>query len=247
MRSEPSDKSELVNQVLFGEWYDVLEERKHWLRIRLKHDRYEGWIDRKQFSPLSEEESSQRQVAQESVVADLLDIVTREDDESVYFPIFLGSFLPQLQKDKTFEVSPSRFHFNGQIASPDTDRKLLINYAFQYLHSPYLWGGRTPFGIDCSGFTQMVYRLSGHRIPRDASQQAQLGETLSFIEESEPGDLAFFDNAEGIITHVGIILKDNYIIHASGKVRLDRLDQSGIFNGEERRHTHKLRVIKKII
>ena len=116
-----------------------------------------------------------------------------------------------------------------------------------FLNAPYLWGGKTPFGVDCSGFTQMVYKLNGYKLMRDASQQSKQGEALSFIEESEPGDLAFFDNEEGNIIHVGIIMDDNYIIHASGKVRIDRLDHLGIYNAEINKHTHKLRVIKKII
>jgi len=115
------------------------------------------------------------------------------------------------------------------------------------LNAPYLWGGKTPFGIDCSGFTQMVYKLNGYNLLRDASQQATQGIPLSFIEESEPGDLAFFDNNEGLITHVGIIMENNYIIHAHGKVRIDRLDHSGIYNVDKKTHTHKLRVIKKVI
>ena len=108
-------------------------------------------------------------------------------------------------------------------------------------------GGRTPMGVDCSGFTQMVYRLNGKHIPRDASQQVDLGVTLSFIEEAESGDLAFFDDAEGNIIHVGIILENNHIIHASGKVRIDRIDQQGIFNKDLGEHTHKLRIIKKVL
>ena len=123
----------------------------------------------------------------------------------------------------------------------------MIETAFMYLNAPYLWGGKSPFGIDCSGFTQMVYKLNGYKLLRDASQQSKQGDALSFIEESEPGDLAFFDNDEGNIIHVGIIMEDNYIIHASGKVRIDRLDHLGIYNAEANRHTHKLRVIKKII
>ena len=123
----------------------------------------------------------------------------------------------------------------------------MIETAYLFLNAPYLWGGKTIFGIDCSGFTQMVYKLNGHQLLRDASQQATQGDPLSFIEESEPGDLAFFDNEEGLITHVGIMLKDNHIIHASGKVRVDRIDHTGIYNNELRTHTHKLRVIKRII
>ena len=123
----------------------------------------------------------------------------------------------------------------------------MIKTAFSYLNAPYLWGGKTPFGIDCSGFSQMVYKLNGIQLKRDASQQAKQGATLSFIEESEPGDLAFFDNKEGAITHVGILLQDHRIIHAHGKVRIDLIDQTGIYNKEIQNHSHKLRMIKKII
>ena len=137
--------------------------------------------------------------------------------------------------------------FEGSSVQEKFAKDNVINTALLYLNTPYLWGGKTPFGIDCSGFTQMVYKLSGHKLKRDASQQVEQGEALSFIEESEPGDLAFFDNAEGDITHVGIIMKDNYIIHAHGKVRIDRLDHTGIFNIHTSLHTHKLRVIKRII
>ncbi|HAV55466.1 MAG TPA: hydrolase Nlp/P60, partial [Aequorivita sp.] len=147
-------------------------------------------------------------------------------------------------------ISSSEFlkhHFEGKLISGILPKEHIIETALLYLNSPYLWGGKTPFGIDCSGFTQMVYKLNGYKLLRDASQQATQGEALSFIEESEPGDLAFFDNEEGKITHVGIIMKENYIIHAHGKVRIDRLDHSGIFNYEMRGHTHKLRVIKRIV
>ena len=126
-------------------------------------------------------------------------------------------------------------------------KKSLITTAYLFLNAPYLWGGKTPLGIDCSGFTQMVYKINGVRLKRDAYQQALQGQTLSFIEESEAGDLAFFDNAEGNITHVGLLLENHYIIHASSTVRIDRIDQSGIFNSETQSHSHKLRFIKKMI
>lgn len=123
----------------------------------------------------------------------------------------------------------------------------MIQTASLYLNAPYLWGGKTPLGIDCSGLTQMTYRLHGISIPRDASQQAQVGDTLSFIDESEPGDLAFFDNEEGNIIHVGLLMENHYILHAHGKVRIDRIDQTGIYNLDINQHSHKLRMIKKII
>jgi len=139
------------------------------------------------------------------------------------------------------------YKFNGKKTQGFSQKKHLINNALIFLNAPYLWGGRTPFGIDCSGFTQIIYRLQGIKIPRDAYQQADLGTPLNFIEESEEGDLAFFNNNEGKIVHVGLIMKNNQIIHASGKVRIDKIDQKGIFNIEKNKHTHKLRIIKKLI
>ena len=137
--------------------------------------------------------------------------------------------------------------YNGPLQNSAKDRNTLIETALSYTGTPYLWGGRTTFGIDCSGFTQMVYRMNGIYLPRDASQQAKKGTTLSFLEECQPGDLAFFDNAEGAIVHVGIVMEDYKIIHSSGRVRIDTLDHSGIYNEELGKHTHKLRVLKSLI
>ena len=126
-------------------------------------------------------------------------------------------------------------------------RESLLDTALLYLKTPYLNGGRTPFGIDASGFTQMVYLINGYYLAREAEQQSKQGQALSFIEESEPGDLAFFDDSEGVIDHVGIILQDNHVIHCHGEVRIDRIDHTGIFNRDTRRYSHQLRVIKKVI
>lgn len=243
MRLEASDTSEMVNQVLFGEHFQITQERKKWICIRLQHDGYEGWIDVKQFEEISEEEFKRLSRQPKTMLKDLVDIIHNEDGMN-QMNIVLGSYLPDYNHQETF-INQTKFHLQGEVCAGTKLKSHIVQTAYYYLGSPYLWGGRSPFGIDCSGFTQMVYRLMGMKIPRDASQQALQGEALSFIEESEPGDLAFFDNKEGHITHVGILLSDNYIIHASGKVRLDRLDQSGIFNADLNRHTHKLRVIKK--
>ncbi len=237
LRAEASDPSELVTQVLYGETLKVLEERKKWSRVRLAFDNYEGWIDNKQFSFIEEETFKELNSQTPLLSSDMVDFITTKENQLLSVPI--GSTLNAMKLlNHTFE---------GKSISGKLDKSEIINTALLYLNTPYLWGGKTPFGIDCSGFTQMVYKLNGYRLLRDASLQADQGEALSFIEESEPGDLAFFDNAEGKIVHVGIIMEDNYIIHAHGQVRIDRLDHTGIFNYEARAHTHKLRVIKRII
>jgi hypothetical protein len=242
LRFEPSDRSEIVSQVLFGEHFEILEQLKQWSRIKIQYDDYEGWVDSKQYQLISE--TSFNQLSEDSIIlnADLIEYVTAPNN--ILIPIPLGSSVSFLNYN---EINTSNFDFEGTKISGIKPKECLINTAFLYLNAPYLWGGKTPFGIDCSGFTQMVYKLNGYKLLRDASQQATQGEPLSFIEESEPGDLAFFDNDEGNIIHVGIIMEDNYIIHASGKVRIDRLDHLGIYNPETNKHTHKLRVIKKII
>ena len=242
LRLEPSDRSEIVSQVLFGEHFEILEQLKQWTRIRMQYDDYEGWIDFKQLQLISE--ASFNQLSSEAIVlnADLIEYITTPSNSLI--PIPLGSSLSFINHK---EINISNFDFEGTKTSGEKTKGSLINTALMYFNAPYLWGGKTPFGIDCSGFTQMVYKLNGYKLLRDASQQSMQGEALSFIEESEQGDLAFFDNEEGNIIHVGIIMEDNYIIHASGKVRIDRLDHLGIFNAETNKHTHKLRVIKKII
>ncbi|MCL9804345.1 C40 family peptidase [Flavobacterium amniphilum] len=242
LRIEPSDRSELVSQVLFGEHFIVLEQNLKWSKIKLAFDEYEGWIDNKQFKAIEEEQYNQ--LSKDAIVlnADLIEYITSPDN--LLMPIPLGSSLSFLNYES---INTENLSFEGAKISGMKAKQQIIEIAFMYLNAPYLWGGKTPFGIDCSGFTQMVYKLNGHNLLRDASQQATQGDALSFIEESEPGDLAFFDNDEGNIIHVGIIMENNYIIHASGKVRIDRLDHLGIYNAEINRHTHKLRVIKKII
>lgn len=237
LRSEPNDPSEMVSQVLYGEHFKVLEKRKKWSRIRLAFDTYEGWIDNKQYLEITEETYKDFDNKPIDIASDLIDFVSCENDQLM--PISLGSSLSALNY---FQHS-----YEGNRIQAQQPKEKLVETAYLFLNAPYLWGGRTNFGIDCSGFTQMVYKLNGYKLLRDASLQATQGDPLSFIEESEPGDLAFFDNDEGAITHVGIIMKDNYIIHAHGKVRVDRIDHTGIFNGERRLYTHKLRVIKRII
>jgi len=242
IRLEPSDRSELTTQVLFGEHFKILEQTEKWSRIELGFDGYNGWIDNKQFRTISEAAYNLLQQTDPVMNGDLIEYLASADNQLL--PIPLGASITALENS---ELNPEKYFFDGLKVSGKKDKQKLIDTAYLYLNAPYLWGGKTPFGIDCSGMVQMVYKLNGHKLLRDASQQATQGEALSFIEESEPGDLAFFDNDEGRIIHVGIIMEDNYIIHAHGKVRIDRLDHLGIYNVDTKRHSHKLRVIKKII
>ena len=242
VRLEPSDRSEQVTQLLFGEHFTILEQQTKWSKIKIAFDNYEGWIDNKQYQEISEKQFDSLNESPIVLSADLIEFISNPKNELL--PISIGSSLSFLNDDT---LNISNFSFEGIRTCGVKPKSDLVKTAYMYLNAPYLWGGKTPFGIDCSGFTQMVYKLNGYNLLRDASQQATQGEVLSFIEESEPGDLAFFDNDEGNIIHVGIMLDNNYIIHASGKVRIDRLDHLGIYNAETNRHTHKLRVIKKIL
>jgi hypothetical protein len=244
LRLESADASEMVSQVLFGEYFKVLDRQKKWSKIRLQFDTYEGWIDNKQYEEITEEVYQQLSNEKKQYSANLVDFIADENNNLITIPI--GSNLPFFD-GKNLIVNTQKFFYEGETFSEKLTKDDILKKAFLFLNSPYLWGGKTPFGMDCSGFTQLVYKLCGYNILRDAKQQATQGEVLSFIEESEPGDLAFFDNNEGEITHVGIIMKDYYIIHAYGKVRIDLLDHSGIYNVDTKFHTHKLRVIKKII
>ncbi|MBT8304460.1 MAG: C40 family peptidase [Bacteroidia bacterium] len=237
LREFPQDSSEMISQILYGEHFKVLEKRKKWSRIRIAFDNYEGWVDNKQYLLIDKEQYTIIDKLEAQYSLELVDVLQNEKDQLL--TLIIGS---SVHSSKILEHK-----FEGKFVSGKQDKTELINTALTYMNAPYLWGGKTPFGIDCSGLTQMVYKINGYKLLRDASQQATQGDPLSFIDESEPGDLAFFDNEEGTIIHVGLIMEDHHIIHAHGKVRIDRLDQSGIYNSELRKHTHKLRVIKKMI
>ncbi len=237
VRMQPADASEMVSQLLFGEHFKILEERGKWSRIRIAFDSYEGWIDNRQFEKIEEEHYHQLDENVSEYSADLVDYLV--DDHNRFTSIPMGAVVNS--------ASILNQKFDGNVLSGKREKSELIETSFIYLNTPFLWGGKTPFGMDSSGLAQMVYKLNGYSLLRDSAQQARQGEPLSFIEESEPGDLAFFDDSEGKITHVGIMMQDNFIIHVDGKVRIDRIDHSGIFNLDSRKHTHQLRVIKKII
>jgi cell wall-associated NlpC family hydrolase len=246
LRKEPSDRSEIVSQLLFGDRVEVLEKTDKWCLIVTKHDNYHGWMDPKQLEKISKiqylDDEGHKYFSALQVTTSLI-----AEDRSTYY-LNPGSTMPYYNNgfcylgDKKFEV------LNAPTQAPVlSNEEEILKCAKFYENAPYLWGGRSLFGIDCSGFVQMVYKLNGIQLKRDASQQAEDGTLVAFLAEAKLGDLAFFDNENGNITHVGLMLNNHQIIHASGKVRIDPIDDQGIYNAELGRYTHKLRIIKRVV
>lgn len=226
VRAENSDRAEIVTEILFGESADILEVNKNWTKIKMHYDGYEGWMDTKQIKHVTDEYLASRKVT--LITEDFASIMTND-----------GRTLLSMGSEVEYPAVASR-------RSHDLRESIALT-AKEFLNVPYLWGGKSFFAVDCSGFVQLVYKIHNVKMPRDTYQQAEVGDVLSFVEESQPGDLAYFENSEGKIIHVGIMLENQKIIHASGKVRIDTLDSTGIFNKEMNKHTHKLRVIKSVL
>lgn len=226
VRADKTDKAEIVTEMLYGESADILEVINNWTRIKMHYDGYEGWIDTKQITLVTDDFLVKRKTH----------LVTEPFQSRV---MESGKMLLSMGSEVSFET------IHAQRGT--TLRQSIVETAKEFLNVPYLWGGKSFFGVDCSGFTQLVLKVHDIKYPRDAYQQGEVGEPLRFIEEAQPGDLAFFENSEGRIIHVGFMLENNQIIHAHGKVRIDTLDSSGIFNKELNKHTHKLRFIRNIL
>ena len=248
VRKEPSEKSEMISQILFGEHFYVNEQFMGWCRVVLAYDNYDGWVDQKMITPLPERSFMKIEKSPVAVCTDIFNLIPVNDEQNIM--IVAGSSLPCWRPYKhEFSIGRDVFAMTGKYTYGQQDevRKFIIRQALMYFNAPYLWGGRSPFGVDCSGFTQIIYKMIGIKLARDAHEQVHQGVALSFVEEAQPGDLAFFDNDEGTIVHVGIIWEKNKIIHASGKVRIDNVDQFGIFNVDTKRYSHKMRVMKRIL
>lgn len=244
MRAEPSDKAEMVTQVIFGECLEVLSRQGNWVQVQLATDQYRGWIDYKQYAPVTAAYYKEWKEARHPRALDIVQVVSNADKR---IPVGAGAYLPFFD-GMSIRVNQESYQYSGRATNPavPVTTAQLSKVALGFLKAPYLWGGKSMFGIDCSGFTQQVYGICGYQLPRDASQQVTHGEEVHFAAQTVPGDLAYFANEEGRITHVGLMLQNQQIMHAHGEVRIDTLDHNGIYNADRKRYSHQLRIIKRI-
>ena len=246
VRLEPSDKTEMVTQLLFGDQYEVtqLSADKKWLKIKIHYDQYEGWIDEKQHHAISKDYFNYLDQAEFKITTDITTSILYHKSPQV---ILMGSMIP-ISSSELFKME-EQFAFNGEAKNVGQKREFefLKNTAIKYINAPYVWGGKSPFGIDWSGFTQMVFKISGYNLFRDSWQQGYQGKSVKSYHDAKPGDLAFFKNAEGKIVHVGILLDEDKIIHASGRVRIDHFNEEGILNVETKIYTHQFAHIRRIL
>jgi hypothetical protein len=245
LRKEPREQSEMVSQLLFGESYKVLKRDNQWLKILTQFDSYTGWINQKLHSGISESSYEHFLRKRQPVLASI--IMSIESPGSQPLLVLAGSNLPNYNRENaSLEIEGKIYHtrwVHGNTIISEIDH--LQQIAEQFLNTPYLWGGRSIFGCDCSGFVQLVYKISGISLERDAIKQAEQGTVVESLSKAKLGDLAFFINDEGQIIHVGLILSTREIIHCSGHVRKDRLDEKGIYNSEIQDYTHRLyRIIR---
>jgi gamma-D-glutamyl-L-lysine dipeptidyl-peptidase len=241
VRRKARHQGEMTNQLLFGDSVKILKEKKGlWVKVRSLYDGYEGWMTRTQLLEVNEGEAK---LSGEYLTSGLLNAITID---GITMQLPMGCFLPGFSNGEG-KLGDKLYHLEGAYQKRKErppGNEIIRELTAQWLNAPYMWGGKTLFGVDCSGFVQVNYRMMGIDLPRDAWQQAQEGETVGKLKDAIAGDLAFFDDREEIV-HVGILLGPDKIIHSSGRVRIDNIDKKGIINGETGKRTHSLRVIKR--
>jgi len=241
LRSGPSHKSEMLSQILFGEKYTILEKSGNWIKIETLFDHYMGWIDTDHLQHSLAEGISNGYVLNKTLLC------YRNDKTKIVLEAGCEVFNPDFE-DKIFVIGKNIYTTGNEFSNNYISTKdSVADTAMKFINSPYLWGGRIPSGVDCSGFTQLVYKIHGIPIPRDSGVQAEVGKNIDFIDDAKPGDLVFFDNERGRISHVGMIISRGLVIHASGRVRIDSIDHQGIYKIEKGGYSHHLRTIKRIV
>lgn len=243
VRRKPRHQREMVSQLLFGEAVQVLREKGElWVKVQSLHDEYEGWMTRTLLTEISEKEAA---TSVKTITTGLINTI-HINGQSMHVP--MGASLPGWNNGKG-KIGALEYEFTGNAGNPTVETatgELIESLTRQWLNAPYCWGGRTLFGVDCSGFVQVNFKMMGIALPRDAWQQAQDGHPVKKLREAQKGDLAFFDDKEEIV-HVGILLDPEHIIHASGKVRIDTIDKKGIINSDTGKRTHKLKAIRRFL
>ncbi len=242
LRSAPSETAEMVSQLLFGQQIEIVRQEEKWLFVRNLQDEYEGWISENTVCKSHFSKKPTNDADFQVVKSHILCCQKVKTQEKML--LTGGSLIPK-PIDNEFVLFNERYRIEKENQMPKTENITLL--ASQYLNNPYLWGGKSCMGIDCSGFVQVVFSMVGKALKRDASQQVKEGETVHFLNEAKEGDLAFFENKEGKITHVGILLNNKEIIHASGYVKIDDIDHEGIISKTTKKYTHKLKIIKRIL
>lgn len=243
IRREADERSEMVTQLLFGEFYRVLAARTGWIQVHCLFDSYEGWMDARLHKSATEQEYLEVWTTKPMVVPE--PILEIQSNQGAHFLIPAGALLPPEAKNgEGFEYAGIRYRPVKSILTGVQEKLHPVPVARQFLQVPYLWGGKSVFGCDCSGFVQTVMRICGYRLPRDAWQQAGAGTPVDY-QQAAAGDLAFFGEGEGKITHVGMIVSPQEIIHASGFVRTEILNETGIRSSGSSGYTHRLRGIRR--
>lgn len=251
IRESVSHSSEMLSELLFGDLVEIKEKFQHWYQIANLYDNYEGWVDSKQLMALSEEEFLTHTADKNMVVSsDIINVVERDSDHAL-FTIGMGSTLPLFKEGGKFKMGSQAYTYKGNyIDTAEIQNQIsgtiLVKRASGLIHTPYLWGGRSVWANDCSGFVQLVFKTNGIRLRRDASQQATQGITVTGIDEAKAGDLMFFDNENEKIVHVGIYNGNGRIIHNSGMVRMDHVDSKGILKSETGEYSHHLCQIRRM-